>query len=331
MIHGAADAERDLIQDAVWAKGLVPAGECFEMYGWSDRKAPPLKDSPTHTMGPDSDPDWDRDEKQRSLAACLASPFLFDNSNMGREVRIAHEQATAEEQERVRARYTTEVGEEEKRLEREVIEREADPLSEDIQQREGRLQSSYAGHQAMQRSRRKRQLEEELLAAQYSSGGVAAAPALLSTDPVTQKVLASVLGSLDDRSNRLELDRHELLRRSHDRLGLPTMDAPDHDDPFTLTPPQGYRDRGHHDKEAFDEGDFIAPQPTQNASLRTNTIPAMHGPPLSPINEHTQQTQPGRNLSNAVPFQRPAAKRKAGGRNAAKTKPHGPLKNKTPF
>lgn len=48
---------------------------------------------------------------------------------------------------------------------------------------------------------------------------------------------------------RLELDRHELLRRSHDRLGLPTMDAPDHDDPFTLTPPQGYRDRGHHDKE----------------------------------------------------------------------------------
>ena len=51
-------------------------------------------------------------------------------------------------------RYTTEVGEEEKRLEREVIEREADPLSEDIQQREGRLQSSYAGHQAMQRSRR---------------------------------------------------------------------------------------------------------------------------------------------------------------------------------
>ena len=29
-----------------------------------------------------------------------------------------------------------------------------------------------------------------------------AAPALLSTDPVTQKVLASVLGSLDDRSNR---------------------------------------------------------------------------------------------------------------------------------
>ena len=86
-------------------QGLVPAGECFEMYGWSDRKAPPLKDSPTHTMGPDSDPDWDRDEKQRSLAACLASPFLFDNSNMGREVRIAHEQATAEEQERVRARW----------------------------------------------------------------------------------------------------------------------------------------------------------------------------------------------------------------------------------
>ena len=49
---------------------------------------------------------------------------------------------------------------------------------------------------------RKRQLEEELLAAQYSSGGVPAAPALLSTDPITQKVLASVLGSLDDRSNR---------------------------------------------------------------------------------------------------------------------------------
>ena len=43
---------------------------------------------------------------------------------------------------------------------------------------------------------------EELLAAQDSSGGVAAAPGLLATDPVTQKVLASVLGSLDDRSNR---------------------------------------------------------------------------------------------------------------------------------
>ena len=48
---------------------------------------------------------------------------------------------------------------------------------------------------------------------------------------------------------RLELDRHELLRRSHDCLGLATMDAPAHDDPFTLEPPPGYRDRGHHDKE----------------------------------------------------------------------------------
>ena len=48
---------------------------------------------------------------------------------------------------------------------------------------------------------------------------------------------------------RLELDRHELLRRSHDCLGLATMDAPSHDDPFTLAPPPGYRDRGHHDKE----------------------------------------------------------------------------------
>ena len=84
-------------------QGLVPAGECFELYGWSDRQAPPLKDSTMHTMGPESD--RDRDEKQRSLAACLASPFLFDNSNMGRDVRVAHEQATAEEQERVRARW----------------------------------------------------------------------------------------------------------------------------------------------------------------------------------------------------------------------------------
>ena len=58
-----------------------------------------------HITGPDSDPDRDSDEKQRSLAACLASPFLFDNSNMGRDVRVAHEQATAEEQERVRARW----------------------------------------------------------------------------------------------------------------------------------------------------------------------------------------------------------------------------------
>ena len=48
---------------------------------------------------------------------------------------------------------------------------------------------------------------------------------------------------------RLELDRHELLRRSHDCLGLATMDAPAHDDPFTLAPPPGYMDRGHHDKE----------------------------------------------------------------------------------
>ena len=93
-------------------QGLVPAGECFEMYGWSDRPAPPLKDSPRQTTGPDSDPDRDRDEKQRdekqrSLAACLASPFLFDDSNMGRDVRVAHEQATAEQQERVRARWAS--------------------------------------------------------------------------------------------------------------------------------------------------------------------------------------------------------------------------------
>ena len=83
--------------------------------------------------------------------------------------------------------------------------------------------------------------------------------------------------------------------------------------------------------QAFDEGDFIAAQPTQNALLRTNTIPAMHGPPLSPINAHPQQTQPGRNLSNAVPFKRPAAKKTAGGSNAAKIKPHGPPENTTPF
>ena len=55
--------------------------------------------------------------------------------------------------------------------------------------------------------------------------------------------------SSDYGACRLELDRHELLRRSHDCLGLATMDAPAHDDPFTLMPPPGYMDRGHHDKE----------------------------------------------------------------------------------
>ena len=72
-----------------------------------------------------------------------------------------------------------------------------------------------------------------------------ACPASRAEQPGTQQLTPPAAPA----ACRLELDRQELLRRSHDCLGLATLDAPAHDDPFTLEPPPGYMDRGHHDKE----------------------------------------------------------------------------------
>ena len=63
------------MQDAVWGKGLVPASECFEMYGWID-KAPPLVGSEAADADPASSAaQAEQVDKEQALAACLATPF----------------------------------------------------------------------------------------------------------------------------------------------------------------------------------------------------------------------------------------------------------------
>ena len=65
----------ELLEEAIWAKGLIPAGECFELFGWTE-KAPALKDSQPVT-----------EDQRKSLASCLATPFMYDDEHLSKQVQ----------------------------------------------------------------------------------------------------------------------------------------------------------------------------------------------------------------------------------------------------
>lgn len=66
----------ELIEEFVWARGLIPAGECFEQFGWTE-SAPPLKDvrQPVN------------DDQRRALASCLATPFMYDDEHLTKHIQ----------------------------------------------------------------------------------------------------------------------------------------------------------------------------------------------------------------------------------------------------
>ena len=66
----------EMIEEFVWARGLIPAGECFEQFGWTE-SAPPLKD----VRQPQTD------EQRRALASCLATPFMYDDEHLSKHIQ----------------------------------------------------------------------------------------------------------------------------------------------------------------------------------------------------------------------------------------------------
>lgn len=66
----------ELVEEFVWARGLIPAGECFEQFGWTE-SAPPLKDvrQPVN------------DDQRRALASCLATPFMYDDEHLSKHIQ----------------------------------------------------------------------------------------------------------------------------------------------------------------------------------------------------------------------------------------------------
>lgn len=66
----------ELLEEFVWAKGLIPAGECFEQFGWTE-SAPALKDVGNHVT----------EEQRKGLASCLATPFMYDNEHLSKRAQ----------------------------------------------------------------------------------------------------------------------------------------------------------------------------------------------------------------------------------------------------
>lgn len=72
----AIEQADELVEEFVWARGLIPAGECFEQFGWTEA-APPLKDvrQPVN------------DDQRRALASCLATPFMYDDEHLSKHIQ----------------------------------------------------------------------------------------------------------------------------------------------------------------------------------------------------------------------------------------------------
>ena len=66
----------ELLKEFVWAKGLIPAGECFEQFGWTE-SAPPLKDVSKQAT----------EEQRKALASCLATPFMYDDEHLSKRAQ----------------------------------------------------------------------------------------------------------------------------------------------------------------------------------------------------------------------------------------------------
>jgi hypothetical protein len=233
VIMEAEQAEADLLQDAVWAKGLLPASQCFELYGWID-KAPPLVDSSPASSAAQAD----QVDKEQALAACLATPFTYDDSSLAKSAQESVRRLADERHRSTNARFLQEVGSEEE------DRRDSDGRS-------GRETTSFAGHQAVRRDRRRRRHEDllpDLL------GSTAPAPSLLSTSPDTKCKLDNVLCALEDESNTLTISGDELARKTQSHL---TVDLQEPDAcVFSMDLPPGFVDKGNYARDAYDEGDY---------------------------------------------------------------------------
>ncbi len=76
LVSEAIEQADELIEEFVWARGLIPAGECFEQFGWTEA-APPLKDIRQPVT----------EDQRRALASCLATPFMYDNEHLSKQAQ----------------------------------------------------------------------------------------------------------------------------------------------------------------------------------------------------------------------------------------------------
>ncbi|KAL0024896.1 hypothetical protein WJX77_000787 [Trebouxia sp. C0004] len=181
LVSEAIEQADELIEEFVWARGLIPAGECFEQFGWTEA-APPLKDIRQPVT----------EDQRRALASCLATPFMYDNEHLSKQAQEVVSNRSQENTRRLTNRYIVEVnGQSDEQAE------------EDL--------SSYAGQQAMARSRRRRRSNQAPFADQILSS----APPLTgrSTSPNTERFLSRTLSSLEDDSNKLHLHESVLAEK----------------------------------------------------------------------------------------------------------------------
>ncbi|KAL0043921.1 hypothetical protein WJX82_005224 [Trebouxia sp. C0006] len=178
LVSEAIEQADELIEEFVWARGLIPAGECFEQFGWTEA-APPLKDIRQPVT----------EDQRRALASCLATPFMYDNEHLSKQAQEVVSNRSQEDTRRLTNRYIVEVnGEPDEQAEKDL--------------------SSYAGQQAMARSRRRRRNQVP-----FADQILSSAPPLTgrSTSPNTERFMSRTLSSLEDDSNKLHL--HELTNR----------------------------------------------------------------------------------------------------------------------
>lgn len=93
LVSEAVEQADELIEEFIWARGLIPAGECFEQFGWTE-SAPPLKDIRQPVT----------DDQRRALASCLATPFMYEEEHLSRQAQESVKDRTQEEHRRLTSR-----------------------------------------------------------------------------------------------------------------------------------------------------------------------------------------------------------------------------------
>jgi len=94
LISEAVEQADELIEEFVWARGLIPAGECFEQFGWTE-SAPPLKDIRQPVT----------EDQRQALASCLATPFMYENEHHSRQAQESVSNRSQENERRLTNRY----------------------------------------------------------------------------------------------------------------------------------------------------------------------------------------------------------------------------------
>lgn len=181
VLAGVFEQADELLEEIVWAKGLIPAGECFEQFGWTE-SAPALKDTGHHAT----------EEQRKGLASCLATPFMYDDEHLSKRA-----------QESVLKRGQI--------MEQQLTHRFAEEVQSEQGKEEIRNSSSYAGQEAVARSRRRKRPDKMMAYAYHQTQ----APSLVGipTNPENDRRLARALSSVDDNKNKLHLDEQFLTDR----------------------------------------------------------------------------------------------------------------------